>query len=61
MKEKSCCSVCSRVTSDGIYVLNVFLCDACEREMINTPVDDPKYQYFVDQMSKAHHQSMIVS
>ncbi|TGB00840.1 sigma factor G inhibitor Gin [Halobacillus salinus] len=61
MREQSCCSVCSKRTSKGIYVLNVFLCHECEQEMVNTPVEDPKYQFFVDQMSKAHHQSMIVS
>ncbi|MCA0972740.1 sigma factor G inhibitor Gin [Halobacillus litoralis] len=60
MRESACCSVCSKQTSEGIYVLSVFLCHDCEQEMVRTPVEDPKYQFFVDQMSKAHR-SMIVS
>lgn len=58
--QKSCCSICSEETEKGIYLLRVYICHSCEKEMIDTPADDPKYQYFVDQMAKAHR-SMITS
>ncbi|TQD31963.1 carnitine--CoA ligase, partial [Rhodobacter capsulatus] len=29
-----------------------FICLECEREIINTKTNDPKYQYFVYQMAK---------
>ena len=60
MKNKDCCSICSGRTDDGIYLLRVYICRSCEEEMIQTSSDDPKYQYFIDQMSKAQR-SVIVS
>ncbi|MCA1012952.1 sigma factor G inhibitor Gin [Halobacillus halophilus] len=60
MSRKECCSICSKETGDGIYLLSVYICASCEKEMIETSTDDPKYQFFVNQMSKAHR-SMILS
>ncbi|ELK48322.1 sigma factor G inhibitor Gin [Halobacillus sp. ACCC02827] len=54
------CSICSKETSEGIYLLKVYICPSCEAEMIETPADDPRYEYFVKQMSKAQR-SMIPS
>uniref|UniRef100_UPI00366BCD2C sigma factor G inhibitor Gin n=1 Tax=Cryptosporangium minutisporangium TaxID=113569 RepID=UPI00366BCD2C len=60
MKSTESCSICSKKTDDGIHLLQVYICRSCEKEMINTLTDDPKYQYFVQQMNKAHR-SVIVS
>ncbi|WP_226586002.1 sigma factor G inhibitor Gin [Halobacillus litoralis] len=60
MKKKHQCSICSKETEKGLYLLQVFICESCEAEMIQTSTDDPKYDYFVKQMSKAH-KSMIPS
>ncbi|RWZ50140.1 hypothetical protein EQV77_17595 [Halobacillus fulvus] len=54
------CSICSKKTDRGLYLLQVYICHSCEKEMLKTPADDPKYQFFVDQMSKAQR-SMTVS
>ncbi|WP_082235850.1 sigma factor G inhibitor Gin [Halobacillus massiliensis] len=54
MKTPECCSICSKKTDNGILLLKVYICDSCEKEMLNTPADDPKYQYFIDQMNKAY-------
>ncbi|MGI8317354.1 sigma factor G inhibitor Gin [Halobacillus mangrovi] len=60
MARKQCCSICSKEAENGIYLLRVYICYSCEKEMINTSADDPKYQFFVEQMTKAHR-SMIPS
>ncbi|MCP3033570.1 sigma factor G inhibitor Gin [Halobacillus sp. A1] len=60
MKEKECCSICSKKTDDGLYLLRIYICQACEKEMIQTSADDPKYQFFIEQMNKAHR-TMIYS
>lgn len=60
MREKGKCSICSKESKKGIYLLKVYICEACEAEMIDTPADDPKYEYFVKRMAKAHR-SMIPS
>ncbi|MGP4063109.1 sigma factor G inhibitor Gin [Halobacillus litoralis] len=60
MSRKDQCSICSRETEEGIYLLRVYICEACEAEMIGTPADDPRYEYFVKRMAKAH-KSMIPS
>ncbi|UOQ95573.1 sigma factor G inhibitor Gin [Halobacillus shinanisalinarum] len=60
MKFTESCSICSRKTDNGIHLLQVYICHTCEREMVETPADDPKYQFFVQQMNKAHR-SIIVS
>jgi hypothetical protein len=60
VSRKDHCSICERETEKGIYLLRVFICEDCEEEMIDTPADDPKYDYFVKRMAKAHR-SMIPS
>ncbi|MFQ3546567.1 sigma factor G inhibitor Gin [Halobacillus rhizosphaerae] len=60
MKRHDQCSICSKETDDGIHLLKLYICHACEKEMIDTPADNPRYDYFVKQMKKAHR-SMIPS
>ncbi|UOR10711.1 sigma factor G inhibitor Gin [Halobacillus amylolyticus] len=60
MKFNESCSICSKKTDDGIHLLQVYICRTCEQEIVETPADDPKYQFFVQQMNKAHR-SIIVS
>jgi ribosomal protein L37AE/L43A len=60
MSQKDQCSICSKESKKGIYLLKVYICENCEAEITNTPADDPKYEYFVKRMAKAHR-SMIPS
>lgn len=46
------CIICSREETDGITVLDGFICEACENEMVRTDVCDIKYPFFVHQMKK---------
>lgn len=44
------CVVCERVGSEGIHVLSRFICADCEWEMVNTPVEDDLYHYFIERL-----------
>ncbi len=46
------CIVCDKLQLEGIVVLDEFICDQCEREMVQTHVEDEKYPYFVFRMRK---------
>lgn len=48
----ACCIVCNQPCNDGISVLNEFICDECERQIVRTPVEDKKYLFFVAQLSR---------
>ncbi|MFG6150797.1 sigma factor G inhibitor Gin [Halobacillus sp. B23F22_1] len=54
MKSTDCCSICSKQTDDGIYLLRIYICSSCENEMIHTSTEDPKYKFYIEQMNKAH-------
>ena len=46
------CLICEQNKLEGIHLFQSFICLECEREIINTKTNDPKYQYFVYQMAK---------
>ncbi|MDZ4637971.1 sigma factor G inhibitor Gin, partial [Bacillus cereus] len=35
-----------------IYVYNNLICHECEKDMVNTETDDPKYIYYLKQLRK---------
>ncbi|MDT2239612.1 sigma factor G inhibitor Gin [Paenibacillus larvae] len=39
------CIICGREETDGITVLDGFICEACEAEMVRTDVCDTKYPF----------------
>lgn len=47
------CVVCEKNKLEGIHLFQSFICMECEREIVNTKTNDPKYQFFVYQMGKA--------
>ncbi|MYL21944.1 hypothetical protein GLW04_18885 [Halobacillus litoralis] len=57
---KDQCSICERETDQGLYLLKIYICEACESEIKDTPADDPKYMHFVKKMAEAQ-KSMILS
>lgn len=46
------CIVCDEPKLEGITVLDEFICDPCERELVQTHVEDEKYPHFVFRMRK---------
>ncbi|PFZ25202.1 sigma factor G inhibitor Gin [Bacillus wiedmannii] len=46
------CIVCETKRKDGIYVYNNLICYECEKDMVNTETNDPKYIYYLKQLRK---------
>ncbi|WP_166245765.1 sigma factor G inhibitor Gin [Paenibacillus turpanensis] len=44
------CIICGQVHSEGIMIIDQFICSACESEMVRTDVMDAKYPFFIRQM-----------
>lgn len=44
------CIICQETGKTGIHLYTSFICTECEREIVETETDDPKYKYYVDQM-----------
>lgn len=41
------CIICDQPKLDGIHLYTSFICTDCEREMVRTEAEEPKYDYFV--------------
>ncbi|MDA1758493.1 sigma factor G inhibitor Gin [Bacillus cereus] len=50
--QKEVCIVCETERKEGIYVYNNLICYECEKDMVNTETDDPKYIYYLKQLRK---------
>ena len=46
------CAVCEQIKGMGIHLYTTFICEECERDMIRTDTNDPKYQYYLKQLRK---------
>jgi len=45
------CMVCGDITEDGVTVLHAFLCDACQRDIVDIEVGDARYEFYVQRMA----------
>lgn len=46
------CVVCEKTKVQGIHLYTSFICSECEREMVSTETNDPKYIYYLKQLRK---------
>ena len=46
------CIVCETERKEGINVYNNLICYECEKDMVNTETNDPKYIYYLKQLRK---------
>ncbi|MDQ0158425.1 MULTISPECIES: sigma factor G inhibitor Gin [Alkalibacillus] len=44
------CQVCDQWKAQGIYVLTNFICQSCERAIVQTNPEEEQYQYYVEKM-----------
>ncbi|MFS0645377.1 sigma factor G inhibitor Gin [Siminovitchia sp. 179-K 8D1 HS] len=44
------CIICEKEKKIGIHLYTSFICTDCEREMVKTDTDDPKYKFYIEQM-----------
>ncbi|PWK05163.1 sigma factor G inhibitor Gin [Tumebacillus permanentifrigoris] len=46
------CIVCSTHKELGIRIYQQFMCTDCEREIVQTDVQDAKYPFYIDRMKQ---------
>ncbi len=51
-KNKSACLVCEQEKCSGIFVLGSFICDECEKKIIETRVHDDEYNGYLHKLKK---------
>jgi len=48
----SCCIICGHEKQEGLRIINEFICESCELEMVRTEVQDAKYPFFIHQLKQ---------
>ncbi|OIJ17685.1 hypothetical protein BKP37_03520 [Anaerobacillus alkalilacustris] len=64
MKEKQCvekCSVCEQNNENGIHICDIYICENCEREIVNSDVSDEFYRYYLQKLRKLKHSLLNIS
>ncbi|MFE8704234.1 sigma factor G inhibitor Gin [Cytobacillus sp. FJAT-54145] len=46
------CVICEQSKSKGIHLYTSFICMDCEKDIVTTNTNDPKYKYFLKQLKK---------
>ena len=46
------CIICEQTRDRGIHLYTKFICTDCERDMIQTETNDPKYLYYLSKLKK---------
>lgn len=46
------CIICGHDKLEGIRIVDEFICEACELEMVRTEVQDAKYPFFIHQLKR---------
>ncbi|GAX88700.1 sigma factor G inhibitor Gin [Effusibacillus lacus] len=48
--ETHVCIVCREPKTSGIRIWDQFVCAACEREIVQTDVEDEKYDFYIERL-----------
>ena len=51
-KHEETCVICEDLKPFGIHLYTSFICTDCEKDLIKTRTNDPKYKYFLKQLKK---------
>lgn len=46
------CIICGHEKQDGLRIIDGFICETCELEMVRTEVQDAKYPFFIHQLKR---------
>lgn len=44
------CGICDQEKYRGIHLYNMYICNECEKEIIQTEPNEQKYQYFLEKL-----------
>lgn len=59
MKEGLQCYICKKKVSNGIVLLNQYICEKCEKEIVDTPIDQLKYRMYKNKIKNIWKQFLI--
>ncbi|UOY91397.1 sigma factor G inhibitor Gin [Ectobacillus sp. JY-23] len=48
------CIVCDLEKPTGITLYNGFICESCEKDIICTETNDPKYEFYLTKLRRIH-------
>lgn len=48
------CIICEQKKTKGIHLYTSFICSQCERKIISTETNDPRYKFFIKQLKKVN-------
>lgn len=51
-KDSRICVMCGFEKTQGITIHSGFICEDCEKEIVNTDVNDKKYPFFIQRMKE---------
>lgn len=46
------CIICEEKKTSGIYICNQLICNSCQKEIVETEVEDIRYNYLVEKLKK---------
>ncbi|MBN6889772.1 uncharacterized protein (DUF983 family) [Cytobacillus horneckiae] len=46
------CVICEESKVKGIHLYTSFICSDCEKDLIATDTDDPKYKFYLNKLKK---------
>ncbi|MFN7253052.1 MAG: sigma factor G inhibitor Gin [Anaerobacillus sp.] len=55
------CSVCEQKQEAGIHICDIYICEACEREIVSSDVSDEFYRYYLQKLRKLKHSLLNIS
>ena len=51
-RHQEICVVCEEKKIIGMHLYTSFICAECEKDLINTETDDPKYKFYLQRLKK---------
>ncbi|MDG4658003.1 sigma factor G inhibitor Gin [Ectobacillus antri] len=48
------CIVCDLEKPTGIMLYNGFICESCEKDIVCTETNDPKYEFYLTKLRRIH-------
>lgn len=55
------CSVCELKKNKGIHILNLYVCEDCEREIVVSDVSDEFYKYYLQKVKRINESLINIS
>lgn len=60
-QKKERCSVCEQKQENGIHICDIYICESCEREIVNSDVTDEFYRYYLQKLRKLKQTLLNIS